>query len=320
MTRYTKSNFFNQVSFSGRRSESNGNEYQLVIQLKSGLGLSLVSRNPDEELLYAFLSNIIIDYQHSDSRINLDGSIQNLQIDNQIPNSYYPVILYLSPTNRTEDLRHFPAIHFTAEKCNKNRSRLKTAEIYKHLIVTVKNLTLTLEEDLLCKLFKFSGILKSEFNENLANSDETVYQNSLVANPDTKTLFYYFGSLKITLHQVRLSVIKSGKLSAELKMVKQKLGLSLITFEDANIELDPFVRIHPFETIEFLTNSVVKHYQDELLSQAVLILGSTDFLGNPIGFLNDLSEGVAGFVSDGNVGGLIKNVAHGAANSTAKVS
>ena len=52
--------------------------------------------------------------------------------------------------------------------------------------------------------------------------------------------------------------------------------------------------------------------------QAVLILGSTDFLGNPIGFINDISEGVSGLVSDGNVGGLFKNVAHGAANSAAK--
>ena len=67
-----------------------------------------------------------------------------------------------------------------------------------------------------------------------------------------------------------------------------------------------------------LTNGVIKHYKEELTSQAVLILGSTDFLGNPIGFLNDLSEGVSGLVSDGNVSGLIKNVAHGAANSAAK--
>jgi vacuolar protein sorting-associated protein 13D len=56
------------------------------------------------------------------------------------------------------------------------------------------------------------------------------------------------------------------------------------------------------------------------LSQSVLILGSTDFLGNPNGFLNDLSKGVSGLVSDGDVSGLIKNVAHGAANSAAKGS
>ena len=57
-----------------------------------------------------------------------------------------------------------------------------------------------------------------------------------------------------------------------------------------------------------------------LLLFFLIILGSTDFLGNPIGFLNDISEGVSGLVSEGNIGGLIKNVAHGAANSTAKVT
>ena len=118
--------------------------------------------------------------------------------------------------------------------------------------------------------------------------------------------------------KVKLSVIKSNKLSPDLQAVKRKLGLSLISFEDANIDLAPFVRFHPFEPVGFLTNAVIKHYQEELQSQAVLILGSTDFLGNPIGFLNDLSEGVSGLVSDGNVSGLIKNVAHGAANSAAK--
>jgi len=54
------------------------------------------------------------------------------------------------------------------------------------------------------------------------------------------------------------------------------------------------------------------------LSQSVLILGSTDFLGNPNGFINDISKGFSGLVSDGDVSGLIKNVAHGAANSAAK--
>jgi vacuolar protein sorting-associated protein 13D len=56
------------------------------------------------------------------------------------------------------------------------------------------------------------------------------------------------------------------------------------------------------------------------LFQAVLILGSTDFLGNPLGFLNDVSEGFSGLVSEGNLGGLFKNVTHGAANSTAKMT
>ena len=118
----------------------------------------------------------------------------------------------------------------------------------------------------------------------------------------TQLTRYYFGTLKLQLNQVKLSVQKSSELSKELKEVKRKFGLSLITFEDATVELDPFIRAHPFETLHFLSSTIVKHYRDELLSQAVLILGSTDFLGNPLGFLNDVSEGVSGLI-DGNLGG-----------------
>jgi hypothetical protein len=32
---------------------------------KGGIGLSLVSRNPAEELLYAFMSFVVVDYQSS---------------------------------------------------------------------------------------------------------------------------------------------------------------------------------------------------------------------------------------------------------------
>lgn len=58
----------------------------------------------------------------------------------------------------------------------------------------------------------------------------------------------------------------------------------------------------------------------ELKWQAGIILGSVDFLGNPIGFVNDLSEGVSGLIYDGNVKALVKNVAHGLSNSAAKVT
>lgn len=53
--------------------------------------------------------------------------------------------------------------------------------------------------------------------------------------------------------------------------------------------------------------------------QAAIILGSTDFLGNPLGFVSDLSEGVSGLM-EGNVKGLVQNVTHGLSNSAAKFS
>lgn len=55
------------------------------------------------------------------------------------------------------------------------------------------------------------------------------------------------------------------------------------------------------------------------MSQAAQILGSVDFLGNPMGLLNDVTEGVSELIRYGNVGGLIRNVTHGVSNSAAKV-
>ena len=60
-------------------------------------------------------------------------------------------------------------------------------------------------------------------------------------------------------------------------------------------------------------------YSQELTSQAAKILGSVDFLGNPLGLFFDVTEGISGLLQEGNVGGLIKNVTHGVSNSAAKV-
>lgn len=54
--------------------------------------------------------------------------------------------------------------------------------------------------------------------------------------------------------------------------------------------------------------------------QAAKILGSVDFLGNPLGFVADVSEGVSGLLLEGNVAALLQNVTHGISNSAAKVT
>ena len=78
---------------------------------------------------------------------------------------------------------------------------------------------------------------------------------------------------------------------------------------------------------EFRTNADIRRSYvfgnifcpQELKSQAAKILGSVDFLGNPLGLFNDVTEGISGLIRDGNVGGLFTNVAHGITNSAAKV-
>lgn len=98
------------------------------------------------------------------------------------------------------------------------------------------------------------------------------------------------------------------------------MGLTLIKFEDALIELDHFTHKYHFETIDVYLRAIKMHYINQIKWHAASILGSVDFLGNPLGFANDLSEGVSGLIFEGSVKSLVKNVTHGISNSTAKLT
>ena len=142
------------------------------------------------------MSNVVIDYQQTTEQTNLDGSIQNIQIDNQLYEAQFPVILCLTPATRSDEYRHMPALSFTLNKVNVAHDN---AEIYKHLMVQIKNMTLNLEEDLLCKVLRFAGIMKSD--EEMERIDETAHdpQHALIAATRTAKRYIY------------LSVVVKGK-------------------------------------------------------------------------------------------------------------
>lgn len=94
----------------------------------------------------------------------------------------------------------------------------------------------------------------------------------------------------------------------------------MLKFEDATVDLKPFIRYHFFETGRYLIHTILKHFRGELKWQSAVILGSVDFLGNPLGLVNDLSEGVSGLIYEGNIGALVQNVTHGLSNSAAKMT
>uniref|UniRef100_A0A8C5KJ01 Vacuolar protein sorting 13D n=1 Tax=Jaculus jaculus TaxID=51337 RepID=A0A8C5KJ01_JACJA len=253
-------------------------ELEVLVRLEGGIGISLINKVP-EELVFASLTGINVHYTQLATSHMLELSIQDVQVDNQLIGTTQPFMLYVTPlSNENEVLETGPAVQVNAVKFP---SKSALTNIYK----------------------------VEKYDENL--HEKTVEQGGTPTR-------YYFENLKISIPQIKLSVFTSNKLPLDLKALKSTLGFPLIRFEDAVINLDPFTRVHPYETKEFIINDILKHFQEELLSQAARILGSVDFLGNPMGLLNDVSEGVTGLIKYGNVGGLIRNVTHGVSNSAAK--
>ncbi|XP_073089325.1 intermembrane lipid transfer protein VPS13D isoform X8 [Manis javanica] len=286
-------------------------ELEVLVKLEGGIGLSLINKVP-EELVFASLTGISVHYTQLATSHMLELSIQDVQVDNQLIGTTQPFMLYVTPlSSENEVIETGPAVQVNAVRFP---SQSALTNIYKHLMITAQRFTVQIEEKLLLKLLSFFGYDQAEsevekYDENL--HEKTVEQGGT-------PMRYYFENLKISIPQIKLSVFTSNKLPLDLKALKSTLGFPLIRFEDAVINLDPFTRVHPYETKEFIINDILKHFQEELLSQAARILGSVDFLGNPMGLLNDVSEGVTGLIKYGNVGGLIRNVTHGVSNSAAK--
>ncbi|KAG8434275.1 hypothetical protein GDO86_012595 [Hymenochirus boettgeri] len=285
-------------------------ELEIVVKLQDGIGISLINKLP-EELVFVSLTGISIQYDHLAVNQVLELSIKSVQVDNQLICTTQPAMLYGTPSNSENEEEDGPAIQVSSMKVP---SKNKLSSLFKHLLIKAQKFTVQIEEKLLLKLLSYFGFDQSETG--VEKWDENIHEK---ASEDTKSQQrYYFENLKISVPQIKLSVFTSNKLPTELKVLKSTLGFPLIKFEDAVIDLDPFSRVHPYETQEFLINDVIKHFQEELLSQAAKILGSVDFLGNPMGLLNDVSEGVSGLIKYGNVGGLLRNVTHGVSNSAAK--
>ncbi|XP_076023177.1 intermembrane lipid transfer protein VPS13D isoform X2 [Genypterus blacodes] len=286
-------------------------ELEVLINLEEGLGVSLVNKVP-EELVFTTLSGIDVHFTRTTANEVLELSIQKIQVDNQLLGTTQPVMLYMTPSSNIESNigDSGAALQINSVKVPSN---LILTDLFKHLMVTARRFTVIIEEKLLLKLLIFFGYGQIEPGLEL---DENLHDKPSEDAGAPKR--YYFENLKICLPQVKLSVFTSPKLPPDLKALKSTLGIPLIRFEDAVINMYPFTRVHPYETQEIIFNDILKHFRDELISQAAQILGSVDFLGNPMGLLNDVTEGVSELIKYGNVGGLIRNVTHGVSNSAAK--
>ncbi|MGH0118333.1 UNVERIFIED_CONTAM: hypothetical protein FKN15_048569 [Acipenser sinensis] len=291
--------------------KSTEQELEVLVSLEEGVGLSLVNKVP-EELVFTTLSGIDLHFTHTAASQVLELSINQVQVDNQLLGTTQSVMLCVTPSNSESGVVETgPALQLNTMKVPSN---LMLTDLFKHLMVTARRFTVQIEEKLLLKLLSFFGYGQSE--PEMEKLDENLYEKPSEQGGAVKR--YYFENLKISLLQIKLSVFTSSKLSPDLKALKSTLGIPLIRFEDAVINMDPYTRVHPYETQEIIINDILKHFREELVGQAAQILGSVDFLGNPMGLLNDVTEGVSELIKYGNVGGLIRNVTHGVSNSAAK--
>lgn len=174
-----------------------GNQLQVQMKFKKGLGLSVVNHSPPEELAYCRLSNIVMELVTNGDMLSIDASVESIQIDNSLQGPQCPVVVHVA---RLEETRHLPALHLAIHR---QMAGKLNADIFKHLIVTFKNLIVNLDENQLFKLIAFAGSNQSDLElERVVDEGDYETQRSVSAATSVEAKRYYFGLLKLVLDQV----------------------------------------------------------------------------------------------------------------------
>ncbi|TAQ85401.1 hypothetical protein B7494_g6292 [Chlorociboria aeruginascens] len=264
----------------------------------AGFGISLINAQL-KELAYITFRDINLKYSESPLYQTLSASIKWVQIDNQLYGGIFPMILYPSvvPKNTKETESH-PSIHAQVTRVKDDSYGV----IYvKYATLLLQQMTLEIDEDFVYALLEFSKVPGASWSE----THEGILCDDSLDIPEPKQeeqgQDIYFELLNIQPMQLDLSFVRTERVNVEDKTSSRNplmfflnvLTMAIGNINDAPVRLNALMLENARVSAAVLMQNVSNHYSQEALYQVHKILGSADFLGNPVGLFNNLSSGVA---------------------------
>jgi vacuolar protein sorting-associated protein 13A/C len=268
-------------------------------QLKlAGFGISLVNSQLSE-LAYITFRDLTLRYSESPLYQTVSASIKWIQIDNQLYGGIFPMIIYPSvvPKQHAETEAH-PSLHAQITRVKDDSYGVL---YFKYATLLLQQMTLEIDEDFVYALLDFSKVPGASWSE---THEGTLCDESLDI-PEPKQLQQgqdiYFELLNIQPMQLDLSFVRTERVNVEDKTSSRNplmfflnvLTMAIGNINDAPVRFNALMLENARVSAAVLTQNISAHYSQEALYQVHKILGSADFLGNPVGLFNNLSSGVA---------------------------
>lgn len=308
-----------------------------------GIGISLINRNA-QEMAYMSFRGLELHHTESEVTIALNLTCKWIQIDNQLFGGLFPIVLYPSVIPKVgKDLEVHPTLQMSAIKM-KGESHGVTH--IKYASVLMQELTIELDEDFLYALYEFF-----KFTTRKADADDTDFIENPTTIPEPQTLLHssddvYYEILHLQPVALNLSFMRTERVNADDRVSSRNpmiffinaLTMALGNVNEAPVRLNALVIENVRLSRAVLSERIRYHYTQEFLYQLYRVLGSADFLGNPVGLFNNVSSGVAdmfyepyqGLVMHGNkelglgiargASSFVKKTVFGVSDSMSKVT
>lgn len=264
----------------------------------AGIGISLVNSQL-KELLYFTLREIELKYGDSKLYQTLGATIKWIQIDNQLYGGIFPILLYPSVVPKTgKEMDAHPIFHSTLTRVKDDSYGV----LYiKYFTLLLQQMTLELDEDFIFAMLEFAKVPGASWSEESEGKlcDEDL--NIPEPQKEEQGQDVYFEFFHLQPMQLDLSFVRTERINAEdtagssnpLMFFVNVMTMSVGNVNDAPLRMNALMLENARISIPALMSNVQNHYTQECLRQVHIILGSADFLGNPVGLFNNVSSGVA---------------------------
>lgn len=272
------------------------------LQLKE-VGISLINKQL-QELAYLTLKGI--DFKLTDSAMyhSLRWNIDWVQIDNQMYGSNFPILLY--PTNSTNngDRRKSNKILPTVQiGLDRVKDSSHGVTYFKYFSILLQEISIELDETFVYAIMDFVHIDQDNTGK-ISGNDAKLWEYTTDipdVNPRHDIAQIYFEVFSIQPIRFDLSFLRSDEnTNANIQQTNTPMMylVNALTMAIGNINAAPLrFNALAIENVMAsgpdLANRISMHYSDQFIYQVHRILGSADFLGNPVGLFNNLSSGVA---------------------------
>ncbi|TPX30777.1 hypothetical protein SmJEL517_g05746 [Synchytrium microbalum] len=265
-----------------------------------GIGLSLINRNM-MEILYATARGVTLRYTDTSTNQAINFDVRWLQVDNQLYGGIEPIVLYPTIIKKEGETGVHPVFMVIISKLKDSSYGV---EYYNFFTLLLQEFSIDLDEDFLFALLDFSKFSNVGIEEKETELYDANMTTPTPRSSDFQTPLYFE---KFLLQPVRfnLSFSRTERINQEesntrsstnpISFVVDVFTMTIGNIHDAPIACNALELQHPVETMPMLIDLVIRFYSQEILGQIHKMIGSADFLGNPVGLFDNITSGVRDF-------------------------
>lgn len=279
---------------------------KFTLQLKHGLGISLIDATP-QEVVYVSFGDIHVEYCYSEAYGASYASfcVHQFQVDNMLYATPLPVVVFKDPNAapfvRMRAVKRNPTIR----ELEKSKELASSIDYYKLAELSLNEMDIYIEEQFLLKMVNFFSLNISNWGKTEQTVEEvTTIENigNLVRPTSTvEAKKLYFERLTINPIALHVTLMTTPNTPADEENPVRwafgvlGFGIKIPDIDRAPIRLNYLDIHHPFATSNELVQRISSHYMRQAIREAYKVLGSFDFLGNPVSLVSNLGTGVKDF-------------------------